>query len=147
LLQSGMDKPFSVCRFATTADLGIHVRADSTANLLRGAAWGMFSTMMDLSTVPACETSNITIPIDNTEELPITFLNHLLYLFGAKGLVPLSFPLLEVTVGEVIGEVEWGKVSPRTKYWGNEVKAVTYNLYRWEHMPDKRQRLRIVFDV
>jgi SHS2 domain-containing protein len=142
-----MGKTFTVRRFATTADLGIHVTADSTANLLRGAAWGMFSTMIDLRTVPACETSNITIPIDNTEELPIIFLNHLLYLFGVKCLVPLSFPLLEVTEGEVIGEVEWGKVSPQTKYRGNEVKAVTYSLYRWEHAPGKRQRLRIVFDV
>jgi SHS2 domain-containing protein len=142
-----MDKPFTLRRFATTADLGIHVGADDTADLLRGAAWGMFSTMLDLRTVPFHTTSRMSIPVDVPDELPIIFLNHLLYLFGAKGLVPLSFPALEIGGKSIVAEVEWGKVSPNTIFLGNEVKAVTYSLYRWEHAPSKRQRLRIVFDV
>jgi len=142
-----MGKLFTVRRFATTADLGIHVSADSTANLLRGATWGMFATMLDLSTVPHQSTSHLDIPIDNPREMPVIFLNYLLYLFGAKGLVPLSFPRLEISRDKVSAEVEWGKVSAGTKFLGNEVKAVTYSLYRWEHAPGRRQRLRIVFDV
>ncbi len=144
---SGMDKPFSVRRFATTADLGIHVGADDTADLLRGAAWGMFSTMLDLRTVSHYQTSRLSIPIEVPDELPIIFLNHLLYMFGAKGLIPLSFPTLEIGGNLFNAEVEWGKVGDGTKFLGNEVKAVTYSMFRWEHEPGKRQRLRIVFDV
>jgi SHS2 domain-containing protein len=142
-----MGKTYTVRRFDTTADLGIHVRANSTANLLRGAAWGMFSIMLDLTTVPYHSTSHLTIPIDSADELPIIFLNHLLYLLGAKGLVPLSFPALKISGDKVNAEVEWGKVGAGTVFLGNEVKAVTYSLFRWEHAPGKRQKLRIVFDV
>lgn len=134
-------------RFATTADLGINVGADTTADLLRGATLGMFATMLDLHTVPHYQTSFLSIPIDAPEELPIIFLNHLLYLFGAKGLVPLSFPLIEISKNMIKAGVGWGKVSPDTKFLGNEVKAVTYSMFRWEHTPGKRHRLRIVFDV
>jgi SHS2 domain-containing protein len=55
--------------------------------------------------------------------------------------------VLEISGDKVNAEVEWGKVGARTKFLGNEVKAVTYSLYRWEHAPGKRQKLRIVFDV
>lgn len=142
-----MGKPFSVRRFATTADLGIHVGADDTADLLRGAAWGMFCIMLDLRSVSFHQKSGISIPIDVPDELPIVFLNHLLYIFGAKGLVPISFPTLEISGKTINAEVEWGKVGAGTKFLGNEVKAVTYSLFRWEHAPGKRQKLRIVFDV
>jgi SHS2 domain-containing protein len=97
--------------------------------------------------VPFYRKSSLSIPIDVPDELPIIFLNHLLYMFGAKGLVPLSFPLLEVNGDKVNAEVEWGKISTGTKFMGNEVKAVTYSLFRWEHTPGNRQKLRIVFDV
>lgn len=142
-----MDKPFSVRRFATTADLGIHVGANSTADLLRGAAWGMFSIMLDLRTVSYYQKSSISIPIDVPDELPIIFLNYLLYIFGAKGLVPLSIPRLEISGDKFSADVEWGKVGADTVFLGNEVKAPTYSLFRWENAPGKRQRLRIVFDV
>jgi SHS2 domain-containing protein len=142
-----MGKPYSVRRFATTADLGIHVSADTEADLLRGAAWGMFATMFDLRTVPYHSTSRLSIPIEVPDDLPIFFLNHLLYVFGAKGLVSISFPTLEIGGNLFNAEVDWGKVGDGTKFLGNEVKAVTYSLFRWEHAPGKRQKLRIVFDV
>ena len=142
-----MGKRYYFRHFSTTADIGLTVSADITADLLRGAAWGMFSTMFDLHTIPFKKNSSFKFTADPFEELPILFLNEFLYLFSINKLVPLSFPSLKEVKNTIDATVSWGELTSKSRYKGNEIKAVTYQLYRWDHLPGKRQHLRIVFDV
>ena len=138
---------YRIRRFATTADAGIHVTAGNTADLLRGAVRGMFAYMLDIARIPSRGLSSIKASADDSEELPIAFLNELLFIFASQGRVPLEFPQLHVTQNKVTGTMSWGRLDPARDKLGVEVKAATYSLYRWERTTDGRQRLRVVFDL
>lgn len=142
-----MKKPYSLRHFSTTADAGITVSADNAEDCLRGAAVGMFSYMLDVSKTPILGHADFEVATSIPEELPIAFLNELLFLFTARGWVPLAFPIIVIRGSTLESRMDWGRMDPARDKAGCEIKAVTYHQFRWYQTPDGRYHLRVVFDL
>jgi SHS2 domain-containing protein len=142
-----MKKPYSIRRFSTTADAGITVSADNAEDSLRGAAVGMFGYMFETSKIPILGHADFQVTASIPEEVPIAFLNELLFLFSARGWVPLAFPALVIRESILEVNMDWGSMHPARDKVGSEIKAVTYHQFHWSKTPDGRYHLRVVFDL
>lgn len=148
-----------------TADVGIEVEAESLHELFEGAAYGMFSLMLD----PSCHVGNtvkrdISIEAEDPGELMFEWLNELIYLFDAEEFLLSSCRVRRI---EGINENEkeaWGSLpcqgdtlkleasvegeryDPRKYTIGIELKAATYHQLRLERRGASWYS-RIIFDV
>jgi SHS2 domain-containing protein len=138
------------------SDIGIEVNAGSPGELFENAALGMFSIMYDLKNVGAAEKVKVAIKCKNgadIEELLISWLEKLLYVFETKNMV---FCRLEVTGIEIAKTVKFveafaygEKVNLSTHKFFTAVKAPTYHMLKVEKN-DKAGGIwtvRIIFDV
>ncbi len=132
-----------------TADIGIEVEADSLEELFEGVAAGMFSIIIDPARVSAEVERRVVLHAGDLGELMYEWLNELLYLLGADGLLLSSFEVerfqrdegfrLEATVG---GE----RLDPERHGGLEEIKAATYHQMTIERR-DGAWFARVIFDV
>jgi len=128
-----------------TADVGIEVEAESLEELFEVAAAAMFGLMYPR--LPDAPTEERLVRVEGEEpvELLVNWLNELLYLAEAEGLV---FGRFEVRVVR--------DVALRARAWGvraedmdppvREIKAATYHMLRLEKVPGGHVA-RIIFDL
>ena len=83
-----------------TADWAIRVRASDLAGLFAGAAQGMFGLLTDLSAVEPERSFEVALRAIDGETLLIDWLNELLYLAEAHGLVFTHFTIDELVVDD-----------------------------------------------
>jgi SHS2 domain-containing protein len=128
-----------------TADHGIEVEADSVEELFEGAASGMFSIIVNLSTVSARESRTIAIEADDLEELMFKWLNELLYVLAAEELLLSRFEVKRVEGLRLEAVVVGEPVDPARHRLG-EIKAATYH----QMLVERRNGswfARVIFDV
>jgi SHS2 domain-containing protein len=128
-----------------TADHGIEVEADSVEELFEGAASGMFSIIVNSSTVSARESRTIAIEADDLEELMFKWLNELLYVLAAEELLLSRFEVKRVEGLRLEAVVVGEPVDPARHRLG-EIKAATYH----QMLVERRNGswfARVIFDV
>ncbi|MBT4511503.1 MAG: archease [Chloroflexi bacterium] len=113
-----------------TADVGIIARGESVEEVFINAARGMFSLIIDLDTVVESTSQEITVDAPDQEELLITWLNELLYLFDAENLIFSRFEITYLGQEHLKGIVYGEEVDPDRHNLKSDVKAATYHMIR-----------------
>jgi SHS2 domain-containing protein len=138
------------------SDIGIEVKAGSLEELFENAALGMFSIMYDLECIGKKEIVKVTIKGKrgtDVEELLVSWLERLLYIFETKNLLFCRFKVNNIEITKSIKFVDafaYGeKIDLSRHKFFTAVKAPTYHMLKVKK-DDKSGGLwttRIIFDV
>ncbi len=129
-----------------TADIGIEVEAGSLDELFAGAASGMFSLMVAPDSVSPAESREVSLQAADLGELMFLWLNELLYLSGANGLLFSSFDVKRIEGFALEAEVKGEPADPGRHRMRQDVKAATYHELLVEERGDG-WFARVIFDV
>jgi SHS2 domain-containing protein len=135
-----------------TADAAIRAHGSNAAELFENAARGMFSLMFDLSEIPRTELRVIKVEARTPEDLLVSWLKELLFLFETEHMAFGDFRVSSLVMpggvqqGTLVGEAMGGPCAGLVRL-GAAVKAVTYHGLRIERAPSGRWQVDIVFDV
>ena len=136
-------------RFRTiehTADIGIEVEADNLSELFEGVAAAMFSLMVDPDTVRQTVERELSLEAGDLEELLFMWLNELLFVLYAEGLLFSGFKVKDIGEDRLVATATGEKLDPQRHRLDEEIKAATYH----EMMVERRDdgwKARVIFDV
>jgi SHS2 domain-containing protein len=138
------------------SDIGIEVKASSPEELFENAALGMFSIMYDLKGVEAKKKVEVSVKGKkgtDIEELLVSWLEKLLYVFETKKILFCKFDIIDIEIAKSVKFVDafaYGeKVNLARHKFFTAVKAPTYHMLKVEKN-DKAGGIwttRIIFDV
>ena len=138
------------------SDIGIEVKASSPGELFENAALGMFSIMYDLKDVEARKKVEVSVKGKkgtDIEELLVSWLEKLLYVFETKNVLFCKFGITDIEIAKSVKFVEafaYGeKVNPARHKFFTAVKAPTYHMLKVEKNGKAGGvwTARIIFDV
>ncbi|MCL5069704.1 MAG: archease [Actinobacteria bacterium] len=138
------------------SDIGIEVKARSPEELFENAALGMFSIMYDLKGIESKEKVKVYVKGKrgtDIEELLISWLEKLLYLFETKNLLFCRFDINDIETAKsvkFVDAVAYGeKINLARHKFFTAVKAPTYHMLKVEKNEKARGiwTARIIFDV
>ena len=136
-------------RFKTiehTADIGIEVEADTLGELFEGTAAAMFSLIVDPETVRQTVERELTLEAGDLEELLFMWLNELLFVLYADGLLFSRFEVKDVDDSRLVATAGGEKLDRERHRLDEEIKAATYHEMMVERL-DKGWKARVIFDV
>jgi len=136
-------------RFKTiehTADIGIEVEADTLGELFEGTAAAMFSLMVDPETVRKTVERELSLEAGDLEELLFIWLNELLFIVDAEGLLFSGFEVKNVGDSRLLATTSGEKINPERHKFLEEIKAATYHEMTVERQ-DSGWKARVIFDV
>jgi len=128
-----------------TADVGIIARGDSVGDVFINAAHGMFSLIADLDKVAEVDIQEIVVEAPDQEELLVTWLNELLYLFDAENLIFSRFEITHLGKDKLEAIAYGEKVDPARHNLKTHVKAATYHMLKLRK--EDGFRAQIILDV
>ncbi len=113
--------------FDHTADIGIRIFGNSTAQLFEHAGLALFDIITDISTVREKEKRSIAIRRDSIDELLVEWLSRLLYLNATELFLFRRFHILDMDNQSLTAEA-WGELLQENIHRiKTEVKAITYH--------------------
>ncbi len=128
-----------------TADIGIEVEAEDLAGLYRKAALAFFDLLVGLETIDTRDEVRISVEGSGTEELMVTWLDELLYLFDTDGWL-FSNLRLELEDLKITATARGELFNPQKHQIRYYIKAVTYHML--EVRKDKQcWRAKVIFDI
>ena len=129
-----------------TGDIGIIVYGRDLKELFFNAGRAFTCLLTSLNRIRSTQERTIVLRSENLEELMVTWLGELLYLFDAKALLFRKFYVEEVNRFG-LKATAWGELfQPERHVLKREIKAVTYHQVRVEKKSGKWQ-VRIIFDL
>ena len=128
-----------------TADIGIIAHGNSVEEVFVNVACGMFSLIADLEKVVEVIGHQVVAEAPDQEELLVTWLNELLYLFDAENLIFSRFEIVELRQQSLKAMAYGEKVDPSRHDLKTHVKAATYHQLRLEE--GDQFRARIILDI
>lgn len=129
-----------------TADVGILAYGESLEEVFANAAYGMTSIIADVEKINDVTKLEISADAFCQDELLVTWLNELLYLFDVEFLLFSRFDIHELTEGNIRATAYGEKVDPLRHNLKTHVKAATYHSLRLEEKGDGFQA-QVIFDV
>lgn len=129
-----------------TADAGVIAYGESLAEAFCHAAEGMYSLMVDPSTVDERESRQVAVMAEDTEGLLIAWLLELIFLTETQDMLFRRFAIDEISPTQLQGWA-FGEPLDRSRHpTGVGVKAVTRHML--EIAPeDGGYRVRVLFDI
>ncbi len=132
--------------FGTTADVGVESWGDSLPEAFEAQAEGMFDVMAELPGVRPVEDFKIGAEGTDDETLLVAFLNELLFLFDARGVLLREFEVVEIGGGKLKAVARGEKIDTLRHVIKTPVKAVTYHMLKVEKTPEG-YKTRVVYDI
>lgn len=130
------------------ADTAFLVKADSWGSLFSGATEAMTSVMVETADLRDTRRKSVVITAASIEELLYDWLSELVYLKDAEAFL-CHGTKVEVAPGPLWhakGELSGDTIAPERQHLGQDVKAVTYHLFRvWEE--DGQHMAQVVLDI
>lgn len=116
--------------FEHTADLGMHVRADSLESLFVDAGRGLFAMIIDNpEAIRGIETVHFEIAGGDRDYLLFDWLNELLYTFESQHLLLADFEV-KINHQGLAATARGEQLNPERHQLAHEVKAITYHQLR-----------------
>ena len=129
-----------------TADYMVEVFAASLPELFADAALALFDTVTDVKTIRPREEVSLSVEAADTEELLVTWLTELLFLYESERWLFCRYEPRLVNDRRVEGKA-WGeRLDPDRHPIDREVKAITYHRLAFAR-EGKLIKTRIVFDL
>ena len=116
--------------FDHTADIGIRAWGSEFSQVFEEAAKALFSVMADLKTVSPRQKVKIELAKDSGEELFLTWLKELLFIFETRRLLLCEFKILGLTSHSLSAEVRGETLDNFKHSLGREVKAITLHQFK-----------------
>ena len=138
------------------SDIGIEVKAGSPGELFENAALGMFSIMYDLKDVEARKKVKVSVKGKkgtDIEELLVSWLEKLLYVFETKNVLFCKFDITDIGIAKSVKFVKafaYGEKVNLTRHkFFTAVKAPTYHMLKVEKNGKAGGiwTARVIFDV
>jgi SHS2 domain-containing protein len=128
-----------------TADVGVVAYGADLGRAFANAAKGLFSLVTELDDVAEVISRDLELAAPDREELLVTWLNELIYLFDTEHVL---FNRFEVTVfgNRLKARVYGEKVDSSRHRLKTGVKAATYHLLEVSK-DDGGYRVRVIFDI
>ncbi|HSV31875.1 MAG TPA: archease [Atribacteraceae bacterium] len=109
-----------------TADIGIVARGRDLKELFANAARGMFSVMTDLDRVNGGFDLEVSVEGNDYEDLLVTWLNELLYVYEVKSAILGNFLITDLGRHSLKALVRGEPIDLRKHTINREIKACTY---------------------
>ncbi|MHB8173449.1 MAG: archease [Nitrospirota bacterium] len=132
--------------FGTTADVGAESFGSTLAEAFEAQAEGMFSVMAELDAVRASEAFTVEAEGADDETLLVAFLNELLFLFDARGVLFREFKVIKIGGGKLKAVARGEKIDRLRHVIMTPVKAVTYHMLKVEKTTEG-YKTRVVYDI
>jgi SHS2 domain-containing protein len=134
-----------------TADIGLDIVAPNPEAAFIAAAEGMFEIMVNWRTTPALRVSAtrsqpVEARADGWQDLLVTWLEELLFLFETERLVPKTIDLADISSNHVRAIVHNDVLDASMHNGTRQIKAVTYHQLRAEATP-RGFEIRVIFDI
>jgi len=130
------------------ADTAFRVRADSWGSLFAGSTEAMTAVMVDLADLRDTQAKSISITAHTVEDLLYDWLAELVYLKDAEAFLCKTADV-EVSPGAIWharGGLKGDTIAPARQQLGQDVKAVTYHLFRvWQE--EGEHLAQVVLDI
>jgi len=132
--------------FDHTADIGIRAWGSEFSQVFEEAAKALFSVIVDLKTVSPRQKVKIELVKDSGEELFLSWLKELLFIFETRRLLLCEFKILDLKPTALRAEVS-GEVLDNAKHsLGREVKAITLHQFKLVH-DQGRYLAEVILDI
>ena len=129
-----------------TADLKIRVRAKALPTLFENAGYALFDLICNISAVQPTGRHQVKVEGADLEELLVSWLGELLYLFEVHGLLLRSFSVKSLDGRSLAAEVAGEPYDPNRHQLKVDIKAVTYHQLEIARVGGEWQTA-IVFDI
>jgi SHS2 domain-containing protein len=129
-----------------TADVGLQVEADGPAAAFAAVAEAMIGIMVTRSQIEPRESWSVGVEAAGWEDLLVTWLEEILYLFEMEGRVPHRITMAEITSNHLAATVQGERLDRTRHEVGVQIKAVTYHQLRAEET-DKGFEIQVIFDI
>jgi SHS2 domain-containing protein len=129
-----------------TADIGIEVEADTPSELFRRTGLALFSLMVSLEGVEACEEREETVRAEGWDDLLHDWLSRLLHSFLQDGFIAATITVEEIDSTHVRARLVGEKLDYKRHSFETEIKAVTYHQLSVT-CENGRWQARVIFDV
>ena len=129
-----------------TADIGITAYGADMKQVFANAARGLFSIITELDSVAVTEKRDIQITAPDHEALLVNWLDELIYLFEAKGMLFNKFEITAITETGLKANAFGEKINLAKHELKTQVKAATYHMLKIEQNEDG-YRAQVIFDV
>jgi SHS2 domain-containing protein len=127
-----------------TADVGLIAYGNSLPEAFANAAYGLFSLIAELDSVGERDSYTVEVTGDDMESLLFAWLNELIYVFEAKGLLFKRFDIMELKESSLKAICYGEKFDPAVHRLKTGVKAATYHLLEVDR---KKNQVQVIFDV
>lgn len=138
-------KPFEILDH--TADIGLVAWGRSLEELFAHAALGMFSLIGTLERVGEGFEASVAVEGSDYEDLLVTWLNELLYLFEAEEVLLAHFDILELGQYYLRAKVRGEPIDFSKHEIFRVVKACTYHEVKVEEVEPGLFRAQVYFDI
>ncbi len=128
-----------------TADLGLVAWGKDLREAFAGMAYGMFSQIASLDNVAEKESRTVEVNAPDREALMADWLNELLYLVDAEGLLLKAFDIQELSDNHLRAVVRGEKADPKRHELKMAIKAATYHMLAIEQ--NDGFRAQVIFDI
>ena len=128
-----------------TAEIGIVATGDTLSEAFVAAAEGLFSLMVDLSTVQERLTVDVEVSSTDGEALLVDWLNELLFQSEVQGLLFRRFQVEEIGDTRLRARCHGEPIDPERHALHGGVKAATYHML--EVAQGNGYRAQVILDV
>lgn len=128
------------------SDLGLRIYGNSFKELLENAGFALFEQMTDLSKVDTLDSIEILAGGETVEELFMSWLRELLYLFHVERYLLKEFEITVIEKGSVRARAKGEKMDMNRHVMDGEVKGVTYHRLEIKETSG-RWEARLILDV
>jgi len=137
-----------------TADMGIRAYGKDLAELFANAAYGMASLITDLEKVKTKDSKDIALEAENREELLVSWLNEIIYLFASQSMLFSKFEVSEINEKHLRAKIFGEEFDTARHQIETEFKAATYHRLKISKLrgnsstlPNEILQAEVIFDI
>ena len=128
-----------------TADVGVIAYGEDMRQAFVNAARALSSLIAEPEDIREAQHRDITVTAAAEADLLVAWLNELIYLFDAEGLIFKRFDIYELNGRQLRARAYGEKIDPARHQLKTGVKAATYHLLEVDR--DNGGRVQVIFDV
>jgi len=137
-----------------TADIGIKAYGKDLAELFANAAYGMASLITDLEKVKPKDSQDIAVEAENREELLVSWLNEIIFLFASRRMLFSKFEVSEINEKHLRAKIFGEEFDVARHEIETEFKAATYHRLKISKrkrdnstLPQEMLQAEVIFDI